>query len=589
MKSEAVFEKYINSSAIATAILDQSGKVCWANPSMLAMLGFSPEGRRIANLIPGIDTPDTAKRVKVKGVTYKKETTPLRFDGREYELLRLVDSERAVKTLYAHRALLPVMCYIEIDNFKALAGGLSPAEASSLSAQIDGLISSFVEEKNGMMLKWEGDKYFLCFEHKFLHSVQQERFSLLDQVRAIATSAGQSPTLSIAVGAGKTPRQSEEFAKKALELAQGRGGDQAVVKDADGYLFYGGIQKAVEVRSRVRTRTVSKALRNLMEQCDDVFIMGHEVPDLDCMGAALGLLACGRVLSKPVHIILDKPNAAIDTLVSEMKRSPDYRDVIITPTKAHLMMGARSMLIVVDTQIGTHTIAPYLIGAAKTLVVIDHHLRGTVSIENAALLYHEPYASSTAEMVTEIVQYFSERLRLRPLEAEALMAGVTIDTKGFSFKTGVRTFEAASYLRRAGANTTAIRQMFQDDLETFLARAEVVRRAEVKEGIAVAVCPEGSKNPELLAAQAADSLLGIRGILASFVLSAVGGHISVSGRSLGNINVQLILERLGGGGHATIAGAQLRQISMDEACRRLKDAIHAYLKENRPSEKAKEK
>jgi c-di-AMP phosphodiesterase-like protein len=281
-----------------------------------------------------------------------------------------------------------------------------------------------------------------------------------------------------------------------------------------------------------------------------------------------------------VHVVLDRENAAIDALVAEIKADPDYKNLLIKPEDAEKLMDPSAMLIVVDTQIASYTLAPALLKKAQTLVVIDHHLKGTSHIETATLYYHEPYASSTAELVTEIVQYFSDRINLKPIEAEALLAGITIDTKGFSFKTGVRTFEAASFLRKVGADTTSIRHLFQDDLETFNERARVVQSAQMAApGIAVSVAPKDTLSPELLAAQAADALIGIRGINASFVLCESGDKIVISGRSLGQINVQRVLEKLGGGGHLTIAGAQLA-VGMEEAKSKLLDAIAEYLKES---------
>lgn len=580
LETEVVFEKYINSLSIPTAILDEYGVVCWQSPAFVALLGCEMEGKNAYRLLEGLSQPDKFKRLWLNGRAYKKEITQVTYQGKAFQVLRLVDAAKSIKTIGANKSMLSVICLIEIDNYKGLVRELPPQEVSYVDSQIDKLVAEFAAEQQGMLLKYSTSRYLVCFEYKYLQAIREGRFKLLDSVRAVETSNAQHPTLSIAVGAGRDPAQSGNFAFQAMELALGRGGDQAVVKNAEGYMFYGGIQRAVEERSRVRTRTVSKALRNLMEQSDAVYIMGHKTPDMDCLGAALGLLACARVLDKPCYIVLDKPNAAISALLDEMRTHNEYKEVIVSPSKAHLNMTARSMLIVVDTQLANHTLAPSLLADTKNLVVIDHHLKGTDAIENASLLYHEPYASSAVEMVTELAQYFSERVKLKPLEADAMLAGISIDTKGFSFKTGVRTFEAASYLRRAGANTTAVRQLFQDDMDTFLARAAVVRGAQVDHGIAIAVCPKDSPNPELLAAQAADSLLGIRGIKASFVLCQSGERVLISGRSLEKVNVQLILERLGGGGHAAIAGAQVRGRSIEEVREELIRIVREYNQQN---------
>ena len=444
------------------------------------------------------------------------------------------------------------------------------------------MISKCASNLRGAYQKYDRDKYFLVFERRFLSALMQSKFGILNEIRRIDTgNNAYRPTISIGAGVGASPEEANNNAAASLELALARGGDQAVLKDETGHKFYGGIQQGMEKRTRVKSRMFARALKNLMEQTDKVIIMGHTVPDLDCMGAAMGLLACARQEDKKAYIVLDKPNAAVQGLVDEMKRDAEYDGVLIQPSEALAMMEKQTMLIVVDTQLSDFAIAPQLLGKAQTLVVIDHHLRGTDHIENPTLFLHEPYASSTAEMVTEILQYFSDKVLIRPLEVEALLAGITIDTKGFSFKTGVRTFEAASYLRKMGADTTSIRHLFQDDLETFRARAKVVQDAKMLPGgVAISWCPDDAKNPQLLAAQAADSLIGIRGINASFVLCEQNGTILVSGRSIGGINVQRILEKLGGGGHATIAGAQLKGADKETVENDLTQAIEEYKKES---------
>jgi len=575
-----IITKYTNASIIPTAITETDGRIRWHNPAFISFADAVLEGKNIYKLYPDLNRPNKDKQIDIQGKKYKKEITQVQYEGKGYLLVRFIDPDSAIKTVNAHKALLGVTCYIEVDNYYELMCGTAQVEHSQIDAQVDKLVSDWADKSQAMLLKYEKDKYLVSFERRHLNTIQNEKFDLLDAVRNITTSTGLNPTLSIAVGAGDSPAQSNIFALKALELAHGRGGDQAVIKDGQGYVFYGGIQKAVEVQTRVRSRTASKALRNLMEQCENIIIMGHDVPDLDCMGAALGLTACARLLNIPVHIVLERTNATNEALVSELRRRNEYKDLIVTPNEAHLQMSKKSMLIIVDTQIGDMTIAPGLIGRSEILVVIDHHLRGTRSIEGATLFYHEPYASSTSEMITEIVQYFSDRIKLRPLEAEALLAGITIDTKGFSYRTGVRTFEAASYLRKAGANTTSIKQLFQDDLQTFSARAEVVRQAQVlKGGIAISICGEDVKCPRLLVAQAADALVGIRGITASFVLCQIDGEVIVSGRSAGTINVQMVLEELGGGGHATIAGAQIKGKNIEQVKEMIIRCVQKYMKE----------
>ena len=576
LRSESVFEKYINSSSIATAILDEKGRICWQNPAFCALTGYCGSGRHIFHILPGFERPDVRKRLEIGGVQYERESTPIRLGRQQYTILRLTDPQRNIRTVDANRAMLPVFCIVQLDNRQSCIEDMTSEEAVSLDAALNRLIARMAEKQNGMYIRTDKDKYLVCFEHKHLHQLRVGKFSLLSEVRAIGPAGGQRPTVSMALGVGHDPRQSYLYATKALELCLGRGGDQAVLRDSSGYQFFGGVQQAAEVRSRVRSRTMSRALRNLMEQCEDVFIMGHTSPDLDCLGSALGLAACARAIGKQAYIVMEKPGPAVEPLFRALKSS-ESSDAILSPIRAHAMLSPLSMLIVVDTQTPGLVAAPSLLSETRNLAVIDHHIRGTEAIRDAALFYHEPYASSTAEMVTEMVQYFSENVRLFPAEAEALLAGIALDTKNFTFKTGVRTFEAASYLRRAGADTLAIRQLFQDDLETFSARSEIVRHAQVEDGIAMAAAPEGSRNPQLLAAQAADALLGIRGVAASFVLCPAEGDVHISARSLGSVNVQMILEKLGGGGHATMAGALLRDTDIAAAQAALQAEIHAYV------------
>lgn len=574
-------DKYVNAVTMPTAITKKNGVIGWHNPAFSMLAGMRCEGRNIFRIFPELHKPAKDRKVRIGNVTYVKEVIPARFGGKEYTIYRLIDVNNTYEASDLYRIVTAAVCHIQVDAYGDLLRGTAQEGHAKLDAEVDRIIARQTANVRGVYQKYDRDKYLMFFERRYLSSLMQSKFSILNDVKGIETgNAAFVPTLSIGAGVGNNPEEANRNAVAALELALGRGGDQAVLKDEGGYKFYGGGQQAIEKRTRVKARMFSHAMKNLMEQCDTVVTMGHSVPDLDCMGAALGIHACARQAGKRSYIVLDKPNAAVQGLVDEMKRDPDYRDVLVTPAEAEHLLEGQSMLVVVDTQMEDYTIAPQLVGQAGTLVVIDHHVRGTTHIESPTLSLYEPYASSTAEMVTEIIEYFSDKIYIKPLEVEALLAGITIDTKGFSFKTGVRTFEAASYLRKLGADTTTIRHLFQDDLETFSTRASVVQNAKVQDGVAVSWCPEGAKNPQLLAAQAADSLIGIRGIKASFVLCRQGDTVIVSGRSIGGINVQRILEKLGGGGHATIAGAQLKGIDGDTAEKELRRAIEEYKKES---------
>ena len=375
--------------------------------------------------------------------------------------------------------------------------------------------------------------------------------------------------------------QADESARQGMELALGRGGDQAVVKRGTQYAFYGGTrQVATTKQSRVKARLFAKALRQLMEGADQVFVMGHRYPDMDCIGAALGLMRCAMGVGCKPYLVLDEPNTTIDGAIDTMRSNKLYHDSIRTPEQVVQMLRPGSVLIIVDTQRESSVLDPELYERAGKTVIIDHHRRSVDSLQNPTLNYLEAGASSTCEMVTEVLQYFDDHLRPTAFECSALLAGITMDTKRFAFNTGARTFEAAGYLRKGGADNNLVKLMYQDDMQTFRDRTRVVETALVMEhGIAISTCPADVVNGSLIAAQAADALLSIKGIEASFVLADMGDTVMISGRSLGDINVQIILERIGGGGHLTVAGAQLHGTTMDAAVAKLTESIQTYLKE----------
>jgi len=562
---------YLNTSAIPTALATSTGKVRWCNLAFKEIGGYGAM-LGISNMIDGINIPDKDKKILIDGKPYKKEMFPVQYKSREMMLYRLVDIENTTEARRLYQSYLPVVCYLQIDNYDELQAEISQTELSEIVAAVERRIALMAKNLSATFMMTDRGKYLCLFERRFLSALRSSKFKILGDIRGIKQTL--PPTLSIAVGVGETPEQSGDYASAALELALGRGGDQAVIKQGDKFDFFGGASRPAHRRSKVKSRMISHALKNLMEQCTDVYVMGHEMPDLDSMGASMGICACARHVGKRAYMVVDTPNASIDQLMKRINETSEYSGGVVSGAEAGGRIGASSMLVVVDTQHAGSTIAPNLLELADTVVVIDHHLRGASNIENSALYYHEPYASSVCELVTEILQYFDEDIRPLPIDLEALLCGIIIDTKGFSFNTGVRTFEAASYLRRQGADTTVIRQLVQDDLETYTAKTDIVKNAEILEGgIAVARCREETPNAQLIAAQAADALLTIRGIAASFVVSQAEGSAIISGRSLGDVNVQLILEKLGGGGHGTIAAAKMEGIDIKTAYRKLKKVI----------------
>ena len=409
---------------------------------------------------------------------------------------------------------------------------------------------------SGILRKFERDKYLYLFQHKYIKELEDKKFEILDNVKEINLGNKIPVTLSFGIGlGGMTPIENLSFAGAAIDIALGRGGDQVVIKNKDSFTFYGGKARELEKRTKVKARVIAYALREIIDQADSVTIMGHENADIDSLGSALGLYRMVKSRGKNAYIVLNRTNPTIDSLVSKIQKSPEYEGIFVGRSEALDKVGKKSILIIVDTHRPAFTELPELLEMAGQIVVIDHHRKGADFIQDTVLTYQETYASSTCELVTEILQYMDDKFKMKPLEAEALFAGIVVDTKNFTFKTGVRTFEAASYLRRQGVDTVAVKQLFQNDLGTYLSISNVVREAEIiKENIAISICAPNIKNPQLIAAKASDELLNLSGIVAAFVLCSVGGEVWISGRSLGDINVQVILEKLGGGGHLTVGG-----------------------------------
>lgn len=468
-----------------------------------------------------------------------------------------------------------------IDNYDDVMQSIEDEAKPHLISHIDKAISEWSASIGGILRKLERDRYLLLFEHKSLKDMVNRKFDILDIVRDINEGNKTEATISIGIGTGSnTLIQNDHNARSAIDMALGRGGDQAVIKDEQQFSFYGGKTKEHEKSTRVKARVVAGALKELILGSDEVIIMGHQNPDPDSIGAAIGIARAVKSKNKPVYIVCGKINDTVQKIINNTKRVQGYDGVFISPEEADEKVYKNSLIIIVDTHKPSLIEVESALNRSSQVVVIDHHRRSTEFIEGCSLVYHEPYASSTCEMVTEILQYFDVKFQLMREEAEALFAGIFMDTKGFTFKTGVRTFDAASYLRKQGVDTVVVKQMFQLDLDYYLIRTNIIKEAEIfYERIAIAICKEPIKDIEVIAAQASDEMLNLSGIESSFVLSVVGDIISINGRSLGKINVQLILEKLGGGGHMTVAGAQLKEVDINKAKEKLLTAIDEYFKD----------
>ncbi|MEQ8197020.1 MAG: DHH family phosphoesterase [Clostridiaceae bacterium] len=518
----------------------------------------------------------TSQKVKFKEIIYEIYSEKIQFFKKEEAFLLYFND---ITYLENSSATKDSIMLIEVDNINDVTGSMEPDKVPLLIAEVERTINNYALRKNAMIRKYSSSKYVLCLEDRLIEEQIKKKFDILDSIRDIDMGNKMDVTLSIGVGiGGSSPLENHNFAISAKELALGRGGDQAVIKWPGKNAFFGGNTKEMEKRTRVRARVVARALKDLIYESSSIYIMGHKNPDMDCFGAAFGLSSAIKQMGKQCKIILGNDNRNISAYLKEVNKDKSYKDLFINAEDAIAKITKSDLVIVVDVHNINYVQESRIIYKSKKIVIIDHHRRSPDIIEGALLNFIEVYASSTSELVTEVVQYMSDKPKLKVIEAEALLAGIFMDTKNFIFKTGVRTFEAASFLRRSGADTIQIRKLFSDDLKSYIIKAETIKSAEVENNIAIAICPPEATE-SVLAAQIADDLLNITGIQASFVFVKIGEDVYISARSLGEVNVQVILEALGGGGHMTMAGVKLVDSNIETAKQQLKEAISKYLRE----------
>lgn len=473
--------------------------------------------------------------------------------------------------------------FIYLDNYDEALESVEEVRRSLLVALIDRKISKYISALDGIVRKTEKDKYLVIMRKKALLALKESRFDLLEDVKTVNIGNEMAVTVSIGVGLdAPTYAQNCEFARTAIDLALGRGGDQAVVKTPQSIVYYGGKSQQMEKNTRVKARVKANALQEIITSKDRVIIMGHRLPDADCFGAAVGISCIARALERKAHIVINDVTSSIKPLTDLFKDNNVYDDdFIIDSSTAIELAGNNAVLVVVDVNRPSITECPELLKECRTVVVLDHHRQSAEIIENATLSYVEPYASSACEMVAEVLQYVGGNVKVKSNEADCMYSGIIIDTNSYTAKTGVRTFEAAAYLRRCGADVTRVRKMFRDDAKEYKAKAEAVCNAVIyKNSYALSICPtEGLDSPTVAGAQAANELLNISGIKASFVVTQYQNQIYISARSIDEINVQIIMERLGGGGHMNMAGAQLDNMSPESAIEIIKDTINQMLQE----------
>ena len=571
---------------LAVAVVGRAGDIVWANQAFADTLGRGRDfvGENVLRYI----YPKTFRQVMgEKGAAVShggREYTVYGARAKEGYLLYFVDDTYFKAIHKEYREKKPVVGLVVFDNREELLRDNMGGEGSRISGEVDAVLYRWAsEEMGGFLRRLSDNRYLFLTDESHVEEAKQRRFRVLDDVRAIKSGKNNmSATISVGLGRGSRDiAESERWARQALDMALGRGGDQvAVMQQGDAYEFFGGLSKGVEKRDKVRTRVIAATLTDHVKDSDRVFIMGHKNSDLDSVGAAVGMWAAIRKgLEKPAAVVINRNQTLARPLVDNVARAYPEEDVFIGAQEALQAVTDRSLLIVVDTHSVNFVEYHELLERVPRVVVIDHHRMMASHIKNALIFYHEPYASSASEMVTELVQYIKASA-IDAADAEALLAGIMLDTKNFVLKTGVRTFEASAFLRRQGADTVAVKKLFSDTLDTYKQKAQLVSGAEIYKGCAIAASTWEVEDLRIVAAQAADELLSILGVRASFVIYRSGSDVNISGRSLGDVNVQLILEGFGGGGHFTMAGAQVKNATVSEVRRALMRALDTKLAEN---------
>ena len=584
-------------SPFPLVILETNGNVVWKSSKFVTEFADIDMNNYINDLIidikDEIEKSDNKKRKSIiRQIQIGKKTYTVQGEfakSKKYErkkspeymmILYFIDETEKVKLKQENEDQKICVGIIMIDNYEEVTQRVDAEQKTQLMAKVESTIYDWVNETNGILVKTDRDTYVYVFEQKNLEKIKEEKFAILDSIKNLVRKDKIQLTLSIAISnEGDTERDVYKSASAAMDVILGRGGDQAVIRQNGKYLFFGGKVEEVEKRTKVKARIVAHALEELIKENDKIMIMGHTNPDIDAIGSALGIYRIAKTLGKEAKIVANVETPSIKDLYESIK--DQYQEIFINSETALAQVDSATLIVVVDTHKKTYVESPELLTKTNKIVIIDHHRRSADFIDNSILTFQEVYASSAAELVTEIIQYTQNEVELSEVEAEALYAGIMMDTKNFTFKTGVRTFEAAAYLRRCGVDIIKVKKWFQSDLESYNTISEIVRKAEiVRDSIGISIYDVQEKETSLICAKAADELLTIGNITASFVLGLMeDGKVCISGRSIGDVNVQMILEKLGGGGHITLAGAQLENVTIDEAKQELISKINEYFEE----------
>ena len=599
-----VQKRLLKDLALPHALLDDEGKIIWGNTAFEEMIQKQMDYKKsVTSVFPSItrdklpadaETPECELDVQVENRDYHVKIHRISMRGAGDEA-KAFDTVGYMYAMYffdetaLHLALREIdnqslsIGLMYLDNYDEALESVEEVRRSLLIALIDRKVNKYVTSLDGICKKLEKDKYLVILRKSAAEQMKETRFEILDEVKTVNIGNEMAVTLSIGVGMdGLTYSQNYEFARNAIDLALGRGGDQAVVKNAETVLYFGGKSQQVEKNTKVKARVKAQALREIITSKDTVLIMGHRLGDVDSFGSAIGIYRIAKTLEKRAYIVINDITSSVQPLISLFQDNPEYEDdMFVNSQRAIELADTNAALVVVDVDKPSITECPELLKLCKSIIVLDHHRKGSETIENATLSYVEAYASSACEMVSEILQYIGDNIKIRPDEADCMYSGIMIDTNNFMTKTGVRTFEAAAFLRRNGADVTRVRKLFREDANEYKARADAVSQAEIYRGsYAISTCANlDVQSPTVLGAQAANELLNMKGVKASFVLTEYQNQIYVSARSIDEVNVQVIMERLGGGGHMNVAGCQMEDVTLTEAIAVIKETLDTMIEE----------
>ena len=598
MSVDKAAQSTIMNSPFPLVILDTTGSIIWRSNKFVSEFANIDIDSYLSNIIKEvklkadnyekINSEPIYEKINIGSKTYKVigEYTKIKEKDHKNTNEHMITvyfmdetAKESLKLKYDNSKIC--VGIIVIDNYEEMMQRASEEEKLKVTSEIEKNIYAWINKYNGIAIKSERDTYICIFEKVDVEKMKNDKFDILDEIKEIKTQEKIQSTLSIAISEeGSKNIEKYKSAKSIIDIALGRGGDQAIIKQEGKYIFFGGRTQEVEKRTKVKARIIAQGLEELITNSENVIIMGHTNSDIDSIGSALGIYRIAKTLNKEAYVVSESSGTSLDTFLEDLKQIDEYEEALINRQEALSKINSNSLLVVVDTQRENYVDCPELLDKTEKIVIIDHHRRGTDYIKNSILTFHEVYASSACELVTELIEYCEGDVNLKTIEVEALYAGIMMDTKNFTFKTGVRTFEASAYLRKCGVDIIKVKKWFQSDLETYNKISEIVTDSEiVNDNIAISIYNKEDSDTNVICAKAADELLTISNITASFVIGKLGDKVYISGRSIGDINVQLILEKLGGGGHITVAGAQVDGMTKEEVKQELINRINEYFAE----------